>query len=140
MTDNEFLENDSAFKTIGEVSEELDIPPHVLRFWEGKFSSVKPLKRRGGHRYYRPADVESLKEIRALLYEKGFTIKGAQKHLKANKDEVVTEYTPPQKNLFEEKTKINSEKNNNLDINKNITNIKFWIKELTEVRELLENV
>jgi len=71
-----------AFRTISEVSEELEIPQHVLRFWETKFSIVKPLKRGGGRRYYRPADVEIIRGIRDLLYTHGFTIKGAQKLLK----------------------------------------------------------
>ncbi|MEL0062363.1 MAG: MerR family transcriptional regulator, partial [Candidatus Puniceispirillum sp.] len=71
-----------AFKTISEVSALLDVPPHVLRFWETKFSTLRPLKRSGGRRYYRPDDVAMLQRIRALLYDDGFTIKGAQKHLR----------------------------------------------------------
>lgn len=69
----------TAFRTISEVSTELDIPQHVLRFWEGKFSNLKPLKRAGGRRYYRPEDLELLKRIRGLLYDEGYTIKGVQK-------------------------------------------------------------
>ena len=68
-----------AFKTISEVSALLDIPQHVLRFWESKFSNLRPLKRSGGRRYYRPNDVAVLRRIRQLLYVDGFTIKGAQK-------------------------------------------------------------
>lgn len=75
----------NAFRTIGEVSNELGVPPHVLRFWESKFSQIKPHKRRGGHRYYRPTDITLIREVKALLYDKGFTIKGAQKHLKTTK-------------------------------------------------------
>ncbi len=71
-----------AFRTISEVSAELDVPQHVLRFWETKFKVVKPLKRGGGRRYYRPADVELIRGIRDLLYKHGFTIRGAQKLLK----------------------------------------------------------
>ena len=70
-----------AFRTISEVAEHLDIPPHVLRFWETKFTSLRPLKRSGGRRYYRPDDVALLERIRDLLYKEGFTIKGAQKHI-----------------------------------------------------------
>lgn len=70
-----------AFRTISEVAEYLDIPPHVLRFWETKFNTLRPLKRSGGRRYYRPDDVALLERIRDLLYKEGFTIKGAQKHL-----------------------------------------------------------
>ena len=68
-----------AFKTISEVSAMLDVPQHVLRFWESKFSSLRPLKRSGGRRYYRPDDIAVLRRIRKLLYIDGFTIKGAQK-------------------------------------------------------------
>ncbi|MFA5591972.1 MAG: MerR family transcriptional regulator [Micavibrio sp.] len=73
---------DGAFRTISEVADELDVPQHVLRFWETKFSQVKPLKRGGGRRYYRPEDVALLKHIHHLLYTEGYTIKGAQKLLK----------------------------------------------------------
>ncbi len=72
----------AAFRTISEVAEELDVPQHVLRFWESKFSQVKPLKRGGGRRYYRPEDVELLRKIRELLYQDGYTIKGVQKLLR----------------------------------------------------------
>ena len=72
-----------AFKTISEVSALLDVPKHVLRFWESKFSSLRPLKRSGGRRYYRPDDVAVLTRIRDLLYKDGFTIKGAQRFLKS---------------------------------------------------------
>ncbi len=71
----------SAFRTIGEASEELGVPQHVLRFWETKFSQLKPLKRAGGRRYYRPEDMELLTRIRDLLYQEGFTIKGAKRSL-----------------------------------------------------------
>jgi len=71
-----------AFRTISEVAQELDVPQHVLRFWESRFTQIKPVKRAGGRRYYRPDDVDLLKGIRALLYNDGFTIKGVQKVLK----------------------------------------------------------
>jgi len=73
-----------AFRTISEVAEQLDVPQHVLRFWETRFSQIRPMKRGGGRRYYRPADVDLLKGIRTLLYGEGFTIRGAQKILKDN--------------------------------------------------------
>jgi DNA-binding transcriptional MerR regulator len=68
-----------AFRTISEVAEELDTPAHVLRFWETKFPQLNPMKRGGGRRYYRPADVALLRGIRTLLYAEGLTIKGLQK-------------------------------------------------------------
>ncbi len=69
----------AAFRTISEVAEELDVPQHVLRFWESKFPQVRPLKRGGGRRYYRPEDVELLARIRQLLYSDGYTIRGVQR-------------------------------------------------------------
>jgi DNA-binding transcriptional MerR regulator len=71
-----------AFRTISEVATELDMPQHVLRFWESRFAQVRPIKRAGGRRYYRPEDIDLLRGIRALLYREGFTIKGAQKVLR----------------------------------------------------------
>lgn len=71
-----------AFRTIGEVAEELDVPKHVLRFWEGKFPQIRPMKRGGGRRYYRPEDMELLRGIRHLLHAEGYTIKGVQKILR----------------------------------------------------------
>ncbi len=71
-----------AFRTISEVAETLDVPPHVLRFWETRFTQVKPVKRGGGRRYYRPEDVRLLRGIRGLLYDDGMTIKGVQKILR----------------------------------------------------------
>ena len=71
-----------AFRTISEVAAALDVPQHVLRFWESKFSQVRPLKRGGGRRYYRPEDIELLRAIRGLLYDDGYTIKGVQKLLR----------------------------------------------------------
>ena len=72
----------AAFRTISEVASDLDIPAHVLRFWESKFTQVKPLKRGGGRRYYRPEDIDLLCSIRELLYTDGYTIKGVQKLLR----------------------------------------------------------
>jgi DNA-binding transcriptional MerR regulator len=72
-----------AFRTISEVAEDLDLPQHVLRFWETRFAPIKPLKRGGGRRYYRPDDIDLLKGIRHLLYGEGYTIRGVQRILKA---------------------------------------------------------
>lgn len=74
-----------AYRTISEVSDELDVPPHVLRFWETKFTQLKPMKRSGSRRYYKASDLELLVRIRDLLYRDGFTIKGAQKALREKK-------------------------------------------------------
>lgn len=71
-----------AFRTISEVAGDLDLPQHVLRFWETRFSQIKPMKRGGGRRYYRPEDVDLLRGIRLLLYGEGFTIRGVQRLLK----------------------------------------------------------
>ena len=86
MTDK----SSNAFRTISEVSAALDVPPHVLRFWETKFTSLRPLKRSGGRRYYRSDDVAALKRIRDLLYKDGYTIKGAQRFLKSRETLVPT--------------------------------------------------
>ena len=79
-----------AFRTISEAAEELDVPQHVLRFWETRFTQIKPMKRAGGRRYYRPADVDLLKGIRSLLYKEGYTIRGVQKILKEDGASYVT--------------------------------------------------
>jgi DNA-binding transcriptional MerR regulator len=81
-----------AFRTIGEVSDELDVPKHVLRFWEARFPQLKPLKRGGGRRFYRPEDVQLLKGIHHLLHHAGYTIKGVQKILREHGTDAVKEH------------------------------------------------
>jgi len=81
-----------AFRTISEVAKNLGVPQHVLRFWEGKFSQVKPLKRGGGRRYYRPEDVDLLRGIQHLLYAEGYTIKGVQKVIRDSGVRTVTQF------------------------------------------------
>ena len=71
-----------AFRTISEVADDLDIPQHVLRFWESRFTQIRPMKRAGGRRYYRPDDVDLLRGIRHLLYGQGYTIRGVQRILR----------------------------------------------------------
>ena len=87
----------TAFRTISEVADDLDVAQHVLRFWESKFAQIRPLKRGGGRRYYRPEDVDLLRQIRSLLYDEGYTIKGAQKLLRARR----TRPTPPGEPVLE---------------------------------------
>lgn len=91
--------SDSAFRTISEVAEILDVQQHVLRFWETKFSKVRPLKRGGGRRYYRPEDVALLQKIHYLLYTEGYTIKGVQKLLKEQGKKAFVEAIPEPANV-----------------------------------------
>jgi DNA-binding transcriptional MerR regulator len=91
-----------AFRTISEVADDLDVQQHVLRFWETKFSQIRPLKRGGGRRYYRPEDLALLKKIHHLLYTEGYTIKGVQKLLKEKgKAVLLQENFPPAQNSNE---------------------------------------
>ena len=78
------MKSPQAFRTISEVSNEVNIPAHVLRFWETKFPNINPLKRSGNRRYYRPEDVKNIIKIKTLLYDNGYTVKGVQKLLKEN--------------------------------------------------------
>ena len=92
-----------AFRTISEVAEELELPQHVLRFWETRFTQVKPMKRGGGRRYYRPEDLDVLRRIKSLLYDDGYTIKGAQKLLKDGGEVAADE--PPAERVATKPTK-----------------------------------
>ena len=83
------VKSPNAFRTISEVATELDVPQHVLRFWESKFSQIRPMKRGGGRRYYRPEDVTVIKNIQNLLYNQGYTIRGEQKLLKESRSGVI---------------------------------------------------
>ena len=83
-----------AFRTISEAASELDLPQHVLRFWETKFNAIKPMKRGGGRRFYRPDDVALLRQIRSLLYDDGYTIKGVQKLLREGGGKIATAPAP----------------------------------------------
>ena len=86
------MKSATAYRTISEVSTDLNVPQHVLRFWETKFPQIRPLKRGGGRRFYRPEDVELLRRIQALLYEDRYTIKGVQRLLKEGR---MSDPTPP---------------------------------------------
>tara|TARA_B100000073_G_C23481967_1_gene471953 strand:+ start:228 stop:572 length:345 start_codon:yes stop_codon:yes gene_type:complete len=81
------MKNSDAYKTIGEVSELLQIPQHILRFWEDSFARLKPLKRKGGRRLYSENDINLLRRIKVLLYDEGYSIKGVKKYLSKNKIE-----------------------------------------------------
>ena len=93
------VKSPEAFRTISEVAEVLDVPQHVLRFWESRFAHIKPIKRAGGRRFYRPEDVDLLRGIRTLLYHEGYTIKGVQKVLREKGVRYAAEIgrNPPQK-------------------------------------------
>ena len=90
------MKSASAFRTISEVSGDLDVPQHVLRFWETKFPQIRPLKRGGGRRYYRPEDVELLRRIQSLLYKEGYTIKGVQRLLRETRGVLPAKAPAPQ--------------------------------------------
>lgn len=96
----------SAFRTISEVATELGVQQHVLRFWETKFSQVRPLKRGGGRRYYRPEDVKLLQKIHELLYTEGYTIKGVQKLLRQHGKNSIMNADFSAKALLEEEAKV----------------------------------
>ena len=85
----------SAFKTISETATLLDVPQHVLRFWESRFTQIKPLKLRGGRRYYRPEDIEILTTVKNLLYKQGYTIEGAKKAFAGKKEEAQVKAARP---------------------------------------------
>ena len=110
-----------AYRTISEVAEELGLPQYVLRFWESRFPALKPLKRAGGRRYYRPNDVELVNTIRDLLYNKGFTIKGAQKYLKANGLVVENDL---------QNNEINAEDDSNVECNE----IELWLNKKEQLK------
>jgi DNA-binding transcriptional MerR regulator len=97
-----------AFRTISEVAGDLDVPKHVLRFWEGKFSQLKPMKRGGGRRYYRPEDVALLKGIRRLLYSEGYTIRGVQKILRESGARSVMALNSDDANIIPQQKTVNS--------------------------------
>ena len=114
----------NAFLTISEVSSQLELPQHVLRFWETKFDAVKPMKRGGGRRYYRPKDVECLKQIQNLLYFDGYTIKGVQKLIRENGGKLPENTST-------------SEQNNSL---KTKTSSNYDLAELQEILSELEQI
>ena len=133
-----------AFRTISEVSKDLSLPQHVLRFWETKFVQIKPIKRGGGRRYYRPEDVRLLKGIKSLLYNDGYTIRGVQKVIKENGTKKLINLET-ENNLFTQTRKDNTDLTNkksisNYSINetkrKKLMNV---LDDLMQLRNKLEN-
>ena len=114
-----------AFRTISEVADDLKVEQHVLRFWETKFTQIKPLKRGGGRRYYRPEDVDLLKNIHHLLYQEGYTIKGVQKLLSASRGNLSARMTG------EEPSPIAKA------VHKNKDELKSMLDELKSMRKLI---
>ena len=107
------IKSPEAFRTISEVSKDLSLPQHVLRFWETKFSQIKPIKRGGGRRYYRPEDVDLLKGIKNLLYNDGYTIRGVQKVIKENGSKNILFSNNKANSKLEQKNFTDSENNYN---------------------------
>jgi len=133
MSDKELSNNKSAeaFRTIREVAEVIDVPQHVLRFWESKFKQVNPLKRGGGRRYYRPDDVILIEKIKKLLYDDGYTIKGVQKLLNEskNKNDLVVKKSTVK---F-----VSNTKNDNPEPNKDSEQLREILQDLQELKRLI---
>ena len=131
----------AAFRTISEVASDLDVPQHVLRFWETKFAQVKPLKRGGGRRYYRPEDVDLLRRIRTLLYENGYTIRGVQKLLRETggriTDIALMERVAPA--LVETEIAVETEAESSANDIRTQVQLRRLLRELVEVRDLLKS-
>ncbi len=117
-----------AFRTISEVADELRVEQHVLRFWETKFSQIKPLKRGGGRRYYRPEDLELLRNIHHLLYTEGYTIKGVQKLLSATRGNLATRVQGVESEPEDQLTKA---------VAKNKDELKAMLDDLKSMRKLI---
>ena len=130
-----------AFRTISEVSKDLSLPQHVLRFWETKFAQIKPIKRGGGRRYYRPEDVDLLKGIKNLLYNDGYTIRGVQKVIRENGSKNIlfsnnkANIKVQQKTFTDNENNYNSEQNIHLRSTESLSNSKR--KKLMDVMQNL---
>ena len=124
------IKSPEAFRTISEVSKDLSLPQHVLRFWETKFVQIKPIKRGGGRRYYRPEDVDLLKGIKNLLYNDGYTIRGVQKVIRENGSKNIlfsnnkANIKVQQKTFTDKENNYNSEQNIHLRSNVSLSNTK----------------
>ena len=111
------IKSPEAFRTISEVSKDLSLPQHVLRFWETKFIQIKPIKRGGGRRYYRPEDIKLLRGIKSLLYNDGYTIRGVQKVIKENGPKNILFSNSKANTKIEQKTFTDSENIYNSEAN-----------------------
>ena len=136
------IKSPEAFRTISEVSKDLALPQHVLRFWETKFVQIKPIKRGGGRRYYRPEDVKLLKGIKSLLYNDGYTIRGVQKVIRENGTKKILlkelqniSFTDEAINNTENENKI-SQHSLNETKRKKLMNV---LNDLVELRKKLDN-
>jgi len=136
------IKSPEAFRTISEVSKDLALPQHVLRFWETKFVQIKPIKRGGGRRYYRPEDVKLLKGIKNLLYNDGYTIRGVQKVIRENGTKKILlkelqniSFTDETINITENENKI-SQHNLGETKRKKLMNV---LNDLVELRKKLDN-
>ncbi len=134
----------AAFRTISEVATELEVPQHVLRFWESKFSQIRPLKRGGGRRYYRPEDVTLLRRIRQCLYEDGYTIRGVQRLLREGQlkppdppEPLVAEEEPAPAPEASDTLPLPLAANDRADVKTVLREIR---KELADLRELLRKI
>lgn len=135
-TNQKTTKSSGAFRTIGEVAEELDVPQHVLRFWETKFSYIRPLKRGGGRRYYRPEDVELLQSIHRLLYTEGYTIKGVQKLLREKGKNELIAAAKPQSAQPEAELPLTAPKEALSEGQKQV--LRSMLQELKDLRSMLE--
>ena len=124
-----------AFRTISEVSKDLSLPQHVLRFWETKFTQIKPIKRGGGRRYYRPEDVRLLKGIKNLLYKDGYTIRGVQKVIKENGTRNIIEQRQGNNNFT-----LKEKNNNTLVENKDISRHNITETKRKKLMNVLDNL
>ena len=124
-----------AFRTISEVSKDLSLPQHVLRFWETKFTQIKPIKRGGGRRYYRPEDVRLLKGIKNLLYKDGYTIRGVQKVIKENGTRNIIEQRHGNNNFT-----LKEKNNNTLVENKDISRHNITETKRKKLMNVLDNL
>ncbi len=118
------VKSPEAFRTISEVSKDLSLPQHVLRFWETKFVQIKPIKRGGGRRYYRPEDVMLLRGIKNLLYNDGYTIRGVQKVIKENGTKQLLNKNDVRKSFTEENISNNEQSTDTLISQHSLTDTK----------------